>query len=68
MGKRGSKPQYDFEAIIDSGSITIKNEKLASFKTLLSTFNKGKEPKIEFEYSFKNSNVTASVKKQTVTA
>lgn len=60
MGKRGPQPKYDFthnEYVIDAS-------KLMSFKSLLSKFNKDKQPKLEFDYTFKSNSgkVTATKK------
>lgn len=61
MGKRGPKSQYDFTTL---QKVTIKTDKLASFKTLLSNFNSGKkdDDKLVFEYEFKNNKVLAQLK------
>lgn len=58
MGKRGPQQQYDFTA----SEIVLDASKLSSFKSLMSKFNKDKDDKVYFDFSFKpnSSKVTAS--------
>lgn len=58
MGKRGPQQQYDFT----SSEIVLDASKLSSFKSLMSKFNKDKDEKVYFDFSFKpnSSKVTAS--------